>query len=300
MQQAFLGGLHPLQHARFGLDADQLGDAIGVQQEAAHNSTSRPVSLSRSKSSSRPTRGDSRKNCTRLLGWRDLTASCSNCSTGIMTTPSLPCRVMSCGPSVRAFRNSSLNRALAVCSCHGWPAVFREWRDLGMQSLSSQTGLTIYSIAYWAGHARPLHRTLVGARGYPLGPSPSRRMLPAAGEEIRPSEFDPRAQNPQELREPGGMRGPGGGGDEVAAGVRLVHGDLGIRSARGGDIGGYGGVATARFSSQHARRRQHLRGVTDGGDGFAGLGEMAYDFENAGIEADVFGRASAGDHERVV
>ena len=33
---------------------------------------------------------------------------------GIITTPSLPCRVMRCGPWRRASRNTSLKRALAV------------------------------------------------------------------------------------------------------------------------------------------------------------------------------------------
>jgi hypothetical protein len=62
-----VGGLHPVQDARFGSDADELRDAIGVEQETVHRSTSRPVSLSRSNSSSRPTNGDSRKNWTRLF-----------------------------------------------------------------------------------------------------------------------------------------------------------------------------------------------------------------------------------------
>src|ERR1035438_2941893 len=61
-------GAVALQHARFRLVADQLRDAIGVQQESAHISMSRPASRSRSKSRSTPTRGDWRKNCTRFFG----------------------------------------------------------------------------------------------------------------------------------------------------------------------------------------------------------------------------------------
>ena len=61
--------------ARIGLDLDEFRNAIRVEEEAAHSSMSRPVSLSLSKSNSRPTSGDSRKNCTRLLGWRDRSTS---------------------------------------------------------------------------------------------------------------------------------------------------------------------------------------------------------------------------------
>src|SRR5437762_798718 len=75
MEHPFIGGLEPLRNARFGPGADEFGNAIGIEQEATHSSISRPVSLSLSKSSSKPTRGDSRKNCSRLLGWRDRIAS---------------------------------------------------------------------------------------------------------------------------------------------------------------------------------------------------------------------------------
>jgi hypothetical protein len=84
---------------------------------STHRSTSRPVSLSRSKSSLMPASGDSRRNCNRLLGWRDLAISSLNCSSGIIMTPSLPSRVISGGPSVRASLKTSLDHALAVCSC---------------------------------------------------------------------------------------------------------------------------------------------------------------------------------------
>ena len=65
VQQAFLSRFQPSSHARFR----------GVRQprnnryrKTAHSSTSRPSSLFRSKSSSTPTRGDSRKNCRRFFG----------------------------------------------------------------------------------------------------------------------------------------------------------------------------------------------------------------------------------------
>src|SRR5439155_26826357 len=108
---------------RLGLRTNKLRNAVGIEEESAHSSMSRPLSLSRSKSRSTPTSGDSRKNWTMLFGWRDLTTSRSYCSSEIMTTPSLPCRVIRCGPSDRANRNTSLNLALAVCSCQSCPPV---------------------------------------------------------------------------------------------------------------------------------------------------------------------------------
>src|SRR5208283_3979658 len=67
VEQHFICDAHPVQNTGFGFDAHQFRNAIGIEQKPAHSSMSRPVSLSRSKSSSRPTSGDSRKNSTRLF-----------------------------------------------------------------------------------------------------------------------------------------------------------------------------------------------------------------------------------------
>ena len=110
----FISCLYPIEYTWLWLRTDKLGNAICIEQESVHSSISRPASCSRSKSSSTPTSGESRKNWTRLFGRRDLPLSCSYSSSEIITTPSLPCRVIRCGPSVRASRKTSLNRALAV------------------------------------------------------------------------------------------------------------------------------------------------------------------------------------------
>src|SRR6185312_13956770 len=65
----------------------------------------------------RPTRGELLKNSTRLVGCRRRAVNSSNCSAGSTTTASFPALVTYCGPSVRALRNSSLNRAFADCNC---------------------------------------------------------------------------------------------------------------------------------------------------------------------------------------
>src|SRR5580693_6071591 len=114
IKNRFVGGFYPVDDTGSGPGFDKLRDAIGIEQESAHSAMSRPVSLSRSRSSLTPTSGDSRKNCTRLLGWREVTVRRWYSSSEIITTPSLPCRVIRCGPSVRANRNTSLKRALAV------------------------------------------------------------------------------------------------------------------------------------------------------------------------------------------
>src|SRR5439155_2425086 len=101
IEHRFVDGFHPFHDARLGLRTNKLRNAVDIEEESAHSSMSRPLSLSRSKSRSTPTSGDSRKNWTMLFGWRDLTTSRSYCSSEIMTTPSLPWRVIRCGPSDR-------------------------------------------------------------------------------------------------------------------------------------------------------------------------------------------------------
>ena len=75
--------------------------AVAAGKEASHRSMSRPSSSSRFKLSSKPTSGDSRKNCKRL-GLADQLSYARRKS----STPSLPRRVMSCGFSERARRKS--------------------------------------------------------------------------------------------------------------------------------------------------------------------------------------------------
>ena len=50
----------------------------------------------------------------------------------------------------------------------------------------------------------------------------------------------------------------------------------------------------------HARRSQQLRTVAERGNGLVGLGKVADDVENFGVEAQILGRAAAGNDEAVV
>ncbi|SOZ60216.1 conserved hypothetical protein [Cupriavidus taiwanensis] len=112
--------------------------------------------------------------------------------------------------------------------------------------------------------------------------------------------YDPRAQHRKKLRQPGRMRRPGRGGDQVAIGVGLVDRDLDIGAAgqlhfrRAGRVGGAG------LAFEHARGRQQLGAVAHRGNRLAGLREMPHDLKHARVQAQVFGGAAAGDDQRVV
>src|ERR1039457_4558170 len=96
------------------------------------------------------------------------------------------------------------------------------------------------------------------------------------------------------------MRGPSRCGHEHSAGECLIHGEGLIRAAGSGNVRGHGRVATARLALEHIGRGQHLRGVTDGGDGLAGRREMAHDLKHARVEAEVLRRPAARNHQPVV
>src|SRR6516162_2554482 len=68
MAAAFVGRFEPRHHPGFWVGPNRLRNAVCVEQESVHRSISRATSLSRSNYMSRPTKGDSRKNCARLLG----------------------------------------------------------------------------------------------------------------------------------------------------------------------------------------------------------------------------------------
>src|ERR1019366_9822913 len=96
------------------------------------------------------------------------------------------------------------------------------------------------------------------------------------------------------------MGGPGRCGYEHSAGECLIHGEGLIGAAGSGNVRGDGRVATARLALEHIGRGQHLRGMTDGGDGLAGRGEMAHDFEHARVEAEVLRRPATRNYQPVV
>src|SRR6266850_406581 len=110
-------------------------------------------------------------------------------------------------------------------------------------------------------------------------------------------QFYSRAEDRKEFGEPCRMRGPGRGGDEVAVGYGFGHSEIDIRAAGLCDVGANGWISTALLPFEHAGRGENLRGVTDRGDGFVGLGKVANEFDDARIEANVFRRAAARENQ---
>lgn len=111
---------------------------------------------------------------------------------------------------------------------------------------------------------------------------------------------DPGPKHGQELRQPCRMRGPGRRRHQVAVGVGLVDADLGVGAAGQAHFRRAGGIGRARAAFQDARGRQQLGAMADGGDRLSGLVESAHDLQHLFVQAQVFRRASARDHQAVV
>jgi len=94
--------------------------------------------------------------------------------------------------------------------------------------------------------------------------------------------------------------GPGGTGDEVAVDDGFGHRAANVFAAGESYVGAGGGVGAAFFSFEDSGGGENLRSVADGGDGFIGLREMVDDFDDSGVDAEIFWRAASGNHESVV
>jgi hypothetical protein len=98
---------------------------------------------------------------------------------------------------------------------------------------------------------------------------------------VQKSELDLCAEDDEEFGEPCRMRGPGGGGDEVAVGDGLGHGETDVGAAGERNVRGGGRIGAALFPLEDTGGGEDLRGVADGGDGFVGFREMVNDFDDA-------------------
>lgn len=108
------------------------------------------------------------------------------------------------------------------------------------------------------------------------------------------------AQDAEELCEPGVERGPGGSGYEVAVNDGVGHGQTYVGAASKSNVRTGGWVCTALLSLEDVSDSENLRGVADGGERFVGFRKVMNDFDDAWVEAKVFGRAAARDDEGVI
>ena len=96
------------------------------------------------------------------------------------------------------------------------------------------------------------------------------------------------------------MSGPGWGGDEIAIGVGGIHGGFDVGATCEFDFGFDGGICGEGIIADNIGGCENLYAMAYGGDGFVCVGEVSCDFEDFGVEADVFGGAATCDEEGVV
>src|SRR5260370_40609877 len=84
---------------------------------------------------------------------------------------------------------------------------------------------------------------------------------------IRKVQIDLGAEYSKKLGEPGGMRGPGRSGHEVAVGDGVRHREIDVRAAGLRHLRTDGGIRAALFSLDGVRRGQNLRAVSEWGHG---------------------------------
>jgi hypothetical protein len=114
------------------------------------------------------------------------------------------------------------------------------------------------------------------------------------------SEIDSCAEDGKEFGEPGGMRGPGWSGDEIAINDSFRHSEIDESAAGSRDVRTNRRIRTAPFPLEDAGGCQDLRGVADRSNRFVGLREVLNDFDHAWVEPNVFGRAAAGNNQSVI
>ena len=99
----------------------------------------------------------------------------------------------------------------------------------------------------------------------------------------RGSEFDPRAEQHEELAQPFRVRGPCGGGDEIGVGDGGVDRDVGVFAARQFHFGRARGVRGNALAANHVGGGQQLRGRGRSRRSACRFGEMPHDLEHFGL-----------------
>lgn len=109
-----------------------------------------------------------------------------------------------------------------------------------------------------------------------------------------------RLKNLKEAGKPDGVRGPGRASDEVAVddGVRHIDRDVGSAGELNFRSAGRIGIELAALDD--AGSSEQLRAVTERGDRFVGLREVANEVENLWVKAKILRGPAAGNDEAVV
>ena len=98
----------------------------------------------------------------------------------------------------------------------------------------------------------------------------------------------------------GSVTGPCGSSDEISVYNSLVHGNFYISAACKCDVRTDCRVSSCFISLEDACCREDLRPMADCGDGLFGSEEFTHDFQNAGVQTDIFGSTAAGDEEPLI
>ncbi len=101
-------------------------------------------------------------------------------------------------------------------------------------------------------------------------------------------EADFHAEHFEKLADPVGMRGPGRSGDEIAVGDRAIDRNVGIGAAGMFHIETAGRIGRTGPALQHIGGSEQLRAMADRGDRLIRLEEVLNDFDDIGIEPQIF------------
>src|SRR5438094_652723 len=104
-----------------------------------------------------------------------------------------------------------------------------------------------------------------------------------AGHQSLPAEM--LLQDFEELRQPCGMRGPGRAGDEVAIGGGAGDVERDEDAAGELDLRLAGRIRIELLTLDDSGGGENLRAVAESGDGLIGLGEVADDLKDLGVQA---------------
>jgi len=96
------------------------------------------------------------------------------------------------------------------------------------------------------------------------------------------------------------MGRPSGRRHQITIGGGAVDGDVGVGAAGETDLRRAGRIGRDGAAADDVGGGEDLGAVADRGDRLGGRGELLDQGDDAGVEAQIFGRATAGDDEGVV